>query len=281
MSRLRIRHVTGFQYEGEAKASYNEARMLPASTENQFVLSSNLRIEPNSGAHDYLDYWGTRVSSFEVLQPHRQLSLTATSLIEVRSVGHPAHDLTWDQLADAASRRAEFVEQLEQTPLTEPPAEVRAIAQDAVAATSRPCDAALAICEVIGDRVQYLRGVTNVKSTASEAWEAKAGVCQDIAHITLGALRSAGIPARYVSGYLHPKPSAELRETIVGESHAWVEYFCGNWTGFDPTNLIDIGERHVVVGHGRDYNDVPPLRGVYGGSRTSKLFVTVEITREA
>ncbi|AMM19083.1 transglutaminase [Frondihabitans sp. PAMC 28766] len=281
MSRLRIRHVTGFQYEGEAKASYNEARMLPASTESQFVLSSNLRIEPNSGAHEYLDYWGTRVSSFEVLQPHQQLSLTATSLIEVRHAPHPPHETSWDALRAAATRRSEFVEQLDQTQLTHPPAEVVHLASDAVAATSTPCEAALRICEEIGDRVEYLRGVTNVKSTATDAWKAKAGVCQDIAHITLGALRSVGIPARYVSGYLHPKPSAELRETIVGESHAWVEYFCGTWQGYDPTNLIDIGERHVVVGHGRDYNDVPPLRGVYGGSRTSKLFVTVEITREA
>ena len=281
MSRLRIRHVTGFQYEGEAKASYNEARMLPASTENQFVLSSNLRIEPNSGAHEYLDYWGTRVSSFEVLQPHTQLSLTSTSLIEVRQVAHPVHRLGWEGLADAAAARAEFVEQLVQTPLTAPPAEVVALAQEAVLRADSPCAAALSICEQIGDSVQYLRGVTNVKSTAADAWAARAGVCQDIAHITLGALRAAGIPARYVSGYLHPKPDAELRETIVGESHAWVEYYCGTWNGYDPTNLIDIGERHVVVGHGRDYNDVPPLRGVYGGSKTSKLFVTVEITREA
>ncbi|MCU1528392.1 MAG: transglutaminase [Frondihabitans sp.] len=273
--------MTGFEYEGEAKASYNEARMLPASTENQFVLSSSLRIEPNSGAHEYLDYWGTRVSSFEVLQPHRQLSLTATSLIEVRTVAHPPHDLGWDDLAGVASGRSEFVEQLEQTPLTAPPAEVVALASELVGKAASPCAAAVAICEVIGDQVEYLRGVTNVKSTAAEAWAAKAGVCQDIAHISVGALRAVGIPARYVSGYLHPKPSAELRETIVGESHAWVEYYCGSWTGYDPTNLIEIGERHVVVGHGRDYNDVAPLRGVYGGSRTSKLFVTVEITREA
>lgn len=281
MSRIRIKHVTGFQYDGEAKASYNEARMLPASTENQFVLSSNLRIEPNSGAHEYLDYWGTRVSSFEVLQPHRQLSLTSTALIEVRATSHPEHDLGWVELAEVAFRRAEFVEQLEQTPLTAPPDEVRALAVEAAAGASSPCAAARLIAETIGDQVQYLRGVTNVKSTAADAWAARAGVCQDIAHLTLGALRSVGIPARYVSGYLHPKPSAALRETIVGESHAWVEYFCGSWVGFDPTNLIDIGERHVVVGHGRDYNDVPPLRGVYGGSRTSKVFVTVELTREA
>jgi transglutaminase-like putative cysteine protease len=108
------------------------------------------------------------------------------------------------------------------------------------------------------------------------------GVCQDITHLALGALRSVGIPARYVSGYLHPRPNAAIGETVGGESHAWVEWFCGDdWRGFDPTNGIDIGDRHVLVGRGRDYNDVPPLRGVYAGPFGSTLFVTVEITREA
>ena len=99
--------------------------------------------------------------------------------------------------------------------------------------------------------------------------------------MALGALRSVGIPARYVSGYLHPKPQAAIGETVTGESHAWVEWFCGDWRGYDPTNLIDIGDRHVGVGRGRDYNDIAPLRGVYAGSGGSQLFVKVEITRES
>ena len=281
MSRLRIRHVTGFSYQGEAVASYNEARMLPAHTEGQFVLSSHLRSEPVAASHEYVDYWGTRVSSFEVLLPHRQLSLTATSLVEVRPQAHPAETISWADLASVAGASTSFVEHLEQTPLTAPPADLAAVGTDARAAHTDPCAAAMAICETVGGAVRYLPGVTNVKTTAAESWAARAGVCQDIAHVTVGALRAAGIPARYVSGYLHPKPSAELRETVTGESHAWVEFFCGTWHGYDPTNLIDIGERHVVVGQGRDYRDVPPLRGVYAGSSNSELFVTVEITREA
>ena len=281
MSRLRIRHLTGFSYQGEAVASYNEARMLPAHTEGQFVLSSHLRIEPVAASHEYVDYWGTRVSSFEVLLPHRQLSLTATSLVEVRPQAHPSETISWDDLAAVAGASTSFVEHLEQTPLTAPPADLAAVGTEARATNVDPCAAAMAICETVGGAVRYLPGVTNVKTTAAESWAARAGVCQDIAHVTVGALRAAGIPARYVSGYLHPKPSAELRETVTGESHAWVEFFCGTWHGYDPTNLIDIGERHVVVGQGRDYRDVPPLRGVYAGSSNSELFVTVEITREA
>ncbi|CAN5164878.1 transglutaminase family protein [soil metagenome] len=281
MNRLRIKHITGFQYDGEVTASYNEARMLPVSADGQLVLYSNLEISPISSNHSYVDYWGTRVSSFEIVTPHGQLSLTATSLVEVRPREHPQHKLNWDLLADEIEKATEYVEQLGQTPRTKPPQEVSDIARDLVAKAETPCDAALAIAIELGERIEYVSGSTTVYTTAAEAWEHKKGVCQDITHLVIGALRSVGIPARYVSGYLHPKPDAAIGETVTGESHAWVEWFCGEWRGFDPTNLIDIGDRHVHVGRGRDYNDVPPLRGVYAGPYKSNLFVSVEITREA
>ena len=281
MNRLRIRHVTGFQYEGEATASYNEARMLPVTGDGQLVLYSNLDISPMSSTHSYVDYWGTRVSSFEILNPHAELSLTATSLIEVRPRDHVERELSWDELTIETRRANEYVEQLAQTPRTRPPQEVVELAQAIVAEHDDPCAAATAICTAIGERIEYMPGVTGVHTTALEAWEHRKGVCQDITHLAIGALRSVGIAARYVSGYLHPKPDAEIGVTVAGESHAWVEWYCGQWHGFDPTNLIEIGERHVIVGRGRDYNDVAPLRGVYAGPSSSKLFVTVEITREA
>lgn len=281
MNRLRIKHMTGFNYGGDVTASYNEARMLPISSEGQVVLYSTIDVSPMSSQHNYVDYWGSRVSSFEVLTPHKELSLTATSLVEVRPRDHPTESLTWDELAAKADSSTTLVENSEQTRRTMPPAEVVAIAEEIVARVENPCDAALEICTAIGNAVTYVSGVTGVHTTAAEAWEHRTGVCQDITHLALGALRAVGIPARYVSGYLHPKPDAAIGETIAGESHAWVEWFCGDWRGFDPTNLIDIGDRHVTVGRGRDYNDVPPLRGVYAGPYGSQLFVKVEITREA
>ena len=281
MNRLRIRHMTGFHYGGDVTASYNEARMLPTSSDGQLVLYSNLEILPISAHHSYVDYWGSRVSSFEILTPHKELSLTATSLVEVRPRPHADHPFTWDDLAAAGAASIEVVEQTTQTRRTAPPDEVVAIAKQIAAASTGPCEAALAISTAIGEAVEYMHGITGVHSTAAEAWAVRKGVCQDITHIALGALRAVGIPARYVSGYLHPKPNAEIGETVAGESHAWVEWFCGEWRGFDPTNLIDIGDRHVIVGRGRDYNDVPPLRGVYAGPYGSELFVTVEITRES
>lgn len=282
MNRLRIKHMTGFHYGGDVTASYNEARMLPVSADGQLVLFSNLEILPISSQHNYVDYWGSRVSSFEILTPHKELALTATSLVEVRPRLHADEKLDWDALAVAAERATSSVEQLKQTRRTTPPVEVQDLAREIASSTTDACAAALEICMAIGNAVEYMQGVTGVHSTAAEAWAVRKGVCQDIAHLALGALRHVGIPARYVSGYLHPKPSAEIGETVAGESHAWVEWFCGDgWRGFDPTNNIDIGDRHVLVGRGRDYNDVPPLRGVYAGPFGSTLFVTVEITRES
>lgn len=281
MSRLRILHRTGFSYDGEVSASYNEARMLPLSGDGQLVLSSQLEVSPMSSTQRYTDYWGTRVTAFELLTPHQELTLTATSVVEVRPVPHAEVHLGWEELAAKVETRTEYVEQLSQTARTTPPAEVAEMAAGLVESSADPCAAALAIARSIGEAVEYMPGVTGVHTTAEEAWVHRKGVCQDIAHLTIGALRSVGIPARYVSGYLHPKPSAPVGETVSGESHAWVEWFCGNWHGWDPTNLIDIGDRHVTVGRGRDYNDVAPLRGVYAGPYASQLFVTVEITREA
>ncbi len=281
MKRLRITHRTGFSYAGEVTASYNEARMLPVSADGQFVLHSQLDISPVSSKHTYVDYWGTRVSSFEILTPHRELVLTATSLVEVRDREHSVTTTGWDDLPTLAAARVEYIEQLSQTRLTAPPAEVSELAARIAAESVGPCAAAEAICRAVGESMEYMQGVTGVHSTAAEAWTERKGVCQDITHVALGALRSVGIPARYVSGYLHPKPDAVVGETVTGESHAWIEWFCGEWHGWDPTNLIPIGDRHVLVGRGRDYTDVSPLRGVYAGPFRSNLFVKVEITRES
>jgi transglutaminase-like putative cysteine protease len=281
MKRLRITHSTGYRYSGEVTASYNEARMLPISAERQLVLHSNLEVTPVSSHHQYTDYWGTRVLAFDVLAPHRELTLSASSLVEVLDPAVHGDALPWEELRRVRFTAGEYVQQLPQTPLTEPADEVAGIAATVVGLSASPCDAALEICRRVGEAVEYVTGVTGVTSTAAEAWAERRGVCQDITHIAIGALRSVGIPARYVSGYLHPSPEPVVGETVVGESHAWVEWFCGSWHGFDPTNRVEVGDRHVRVGHGRDYTDVAPLRGVYAGPTASELFVTVEITREA
>ncbi|KIC58134.1 transglutaminase family protein [Microbacterium hominis] len=281
MMRLRIEHTTGFTYQGDVGASYNEARMLPISTDSQFVLSSQLDIDPSTSVNYYLDYFGTRVAAFDVLAGHRALEITARSLVEVRPRPLEFPELSWERLAAESVRSIGTVEMLGQSTRTSPHPEVAELARTIAARHDEPARAALEIATAVGDAMEYMHGITGVHSTGAEAWAERKGVCQDITHITLGALREVGIPARYVSGYLHPQPDAEVGVPVTGESHAWVEWFSGGWQGFDPTNNAEIGDRHVLVGRGRDYNDIPPLRGVYAGPFKSDLHVKVTITREA
>jgi len=280
MSRLRIRHTTSFRYEAEVQASYNEARMRPDMSDRQFLLSSQLIITPLSSQHQFTDYWGTRVTSVEILSPHQELSIVSERLVEIndRPVTHDA--LGWSDLKAAPSASAELTELLGMTPLSTPTKEVVTGAHRIAARSETPGSAAQEICEWINDEMSYVPGVTAVHSTAAEAWKSKQGVCQDISHITVGALRSVGIPARYVSGYFHPNDDAAVGELVEGESHAWVEWWEGGFVGFDPTNRKPVTTSHVVVGRGRDYTDVPPLRGVYDGPATSDHSVAVELTWE-
>jgi len=182
--------------------------------------------------------------------------------------------VSWAELAAAADEHAEL---LSATPHTSISDELLSMAAGLHGAT--PMDAALAIAEFVRAEVAYVPGSTGVQTSAQEAWNLRKGVCQDIAQLTVALLRSRGIPARYVSGYLHPKQDAEIGQTVAGQSHAWVEWWCGDWVGHDPTNGVPVGPQHVVVARGRDYDDVSPLKGVYHGPRSSAIAVTVEVTR--
>jgi transglutaminase-like putative cysteine protease len=128
-------------------------------------------------------------------------------------------------------------------------------------------------------KLRYQRGGTDTMTTAADAWAAGHGVCQDFVHLTLAILRHVGIPSRYVSGYVHPSAQAVAGETVDGESHAWVEAWTGDWWGIDPTNDVPADHRHVIVARGRDYADVPPIKGVYAGPAHQQMAVTVRITR--
>ncbi|MDR1824734.1 MAG: transglutaminase family protein [Bifidobacteriaceae bacterium] len=281
MKRLRVRHEARFTYQGNANASYNEARMLPRDCSGQQVLSASLTITPHGPQFPYRDYWGTPVVGFEVLIPHSELCVVADSLVEVNRPLRLATRASWVEMRHEAEARSRLLEHITQTPRTEPTEEVFELARDLAASPRDPFDTAQAICEAIRDRIDYVPGVTGVGSTAKEAWAKGKGVCQDITHIALGALRSVGIPARYVSGYLHPDEMPQVGVTAQAESHAWLEWHSGSWMGFDPTNRIPVGDRHVLVARGRDYDDIAPVKGVYSGAVATELWVDVRITRES
>ena len=275
---LHIRHVTGFSYDGAADSSYNEVRMTPLTLDRQRVVASSLVVTPYAMQSTYRDYFGTIVTTFDLHDRHRQLEVVAEATVETYHEERSAYSLDVAALR-AAPWNDQLVEYLTPTSRTEVSEAVLDEFRDTVASCGDPRDVADAALSVVADRMQYVRGATLVSSTAQEAWDEGKGVCQDLTHVTIALLRGAGVPSRYVSGYLHSDPDAAVGETILGESHAWVEYFAGEWRGIDPTNGGDVGLRHVVVAKGREYGDVPPLKGIYSGDPSSALGVVVEVTR--
>jgi transglutaminase-like putative cysteine protease len=272
--RLRIRHTTGFTYAGDAHASYNEARLTPMTLPWQVTLFSQVEVHPSAATYRYYDYWGTMVTAFDLQRAHAELKVVGSSLVETDTPA-AVEPAAWPVVRGAADRFAEFLAPTARTRIDE------ALASEGAAAAGggTPHEAATAIAEWVRGNVTYMPGSTGVTTSAQEAWTLREGVCQDIAHLTVALQRALGIPARYVSGYLHPKRDAEVGTTVEGQSHAWVEWWCGDWVGYDPTNGVPVGPQHVVVARGRDYDDVAPLKGVYHGSPSSHLGVTVEITR--
>ncbi|MEI5675631.1 MULTISPECIES: transglutaminase family protein [unclassified Nocardioides] len=277
---LRVVHTTGYEYDGKAVASYNQARLTPQTTPEQIVVHSRLEVTPKPWTYEYRDYFGTLVTAFEVLDPHESMTVTATSTVQTNRPAPHEPRLGWEDVRayDVADRWTEY---LTLPDLVAPPADfaqrLRTLAGDA----ALPGDAARAVCALVHDEVEYLPGSTDVQSVAALAWQQRAGVCQDMVHLVIGGLRSVGIPARYVSGYFHPRAEPVVGETVRGESHAWVEWWDDGWHPFDPTNDTAPGDRYVVVATGRDYQDVKPLSGIYSGAGTSQMSVQVEVTRLA
>ena len=275
---FRVVHTTRIAYDGGVAASFNEARMTPLTSGQQVVVHTRLDVQPTPWSQTYRDYWGTEVTAFEVLDQHSELTVTATSTVQVNRPPQEPGTMTWDELrAPAVLDR--FCETLVVDDRVRPDAELQALAAGLAAGSDGPSDFAAKVCALVYAEMKYQSGSTKVHGHASDAWAARAGVCQDMAHVAIGVLRAAQVPARYVSGYLHPRREPEVGETVTGESHAWIEWWDGDWIGFDPTNDVAPGDRHVVVARGRDYTDVPPLTGIFSGGSTSSMAVAVQVTR--
>ncbi len=280
-ARYRIHHSSVYSYDQAVTSSFNEVRLTPALTRWQTPLESVLRVDQASWQYRYVDYWGTQVSVFEAHNPHRTLSVEVTSSVEVDATRRPeAEDLSWATLRgrDVTDGFGEF---LSTSRRTVPPPDLAELASS-LAAVHAPRESVGAIAAKVHETMTYVPGSTGVRTLAAQAWAARNGVCQDYAHLVVGALRHVGIPARYVSGYLHPKAQAGVGDTSTAESHAWVQSWLGDWTDHDPTNLSPVAERHVVIGTGRDYADVTPIKGIVAGTPvTTDLRVGVTITRVA
>lgn len=277
--RVEVHHSTTYRYTGNVESSYNEARLTPVTGPRQTVLSSSIEVSPRVTPFRYTDAFGTTVHSFDLHQPHDHLTVVGNSHTETSPPVAIVNQLGWKELHSDRCRDRYF-EYLQLTPLVNVD-DTMSNALVGIEAAEDPFAAANAIFDLVRSTLTYRSGSTAVSTRASDAFTAGNGVCQDFAHVSLALLRAVGIPARYVSGYVHNRPEARLGETVRGESHAWVDVWTGDWWGYDPTGDIAVGERHVVVASGRDYKDVAPVKGVYAGASLDKLDVSVELIRRA
>jgi len=271
--RLRVTHETRFDYDAVARASYNELRLTPRTERRQTALETKIVTTPAASQYSYLDYWGTQVVAFNIDRGHELLSILGSALVDTQAPEQP-DDASWEEVADASFTMADY---LSHKLYTAPGPELTELALSLRA--SRPLETAQRIMEHTHESLRYVRGVTSVHTSANEAFADGAGVCQDFAHLALAMTKAVGLPSRYVSGYFHPEVKATIGEEITGESHAWIEVWTGSWWGYDPTNDCPVGERHVAIGRGRDYSDVPPVKGIYAGNAEHTMHVSVRITR--
>jgi transglutaminase-like putative cysteine protease len=276
-----ILHKTRFRYSSPVSESVTEVRMQPRSEGSQRCLNFKLTTSPNARVHNYNDSYGNIVHHFDIPAPHKITTITAEALVILPpppSLPDALASDAWD-LLDTITGEEDFWDFLvpshfaRQTPLL-----ARLASELEVYRHADP----LTLLRLINARIyaafDYESGHTEVDSPIDLALETRKGVCQDFAHIMIALVRSLGIPCRYVSGYLFHRDEDHDRSE-QDATHAWVEALVPGfgWVGFDPTNNLITGERHIRTAIGRDYADVPPTRGVFKGRAESMLEVGVKV----
>ena len=283
--RYRICHITRFSYDNSAYQSQNEVRMRPSDSPSQRCLEYSLETDPSGAMLEYSDYYGNRVHALSIRNPHRALTIVSRATVECIPAGELAVEpVSFEEflVQDKARGQSEydFLNPSTHVNFSEPLK--RFFWMSHPKPSESVSEYVLRVTAFVRDQFAYEPGVTRVSSSVDEILSIGAGVCQDFAHLTIGVLRLAGVPARYVSGYLAPHPEVP-KEAWLGTqaSHAWLEAQIPGigWVGIDPTNGCRADVRHVRVAIGRDYADVPPFRGVYrsqGKQQSMNVDLTVE-----
>lgn len=288
MTRYRIHHATTYRYGEAVSLCQNVAHLIPRACAWQRVEDSVLTITPEPAVlEERTDYFGNPVGYFTVQEPHRELAVAVTHRVEVlpRESPHPDGTPAWESVRGRlpTDRGADWLDAYQfafpsrHTPTDERFAEYAAPSF----ATGRPIlAAALDLTHRIHADFRYDARATTLATPVAEVFEKRHGVCQDFAHFALACLRSLGLAARYVSGYLATVAApGEARLVGADATHAWVSVFCGDagWVDLDPTNDQIPAGRHVLLAWGRDYEDVSPLKGVILGGGDHAVRVAVDV----
>ena len=274
---LHATHTTTYLYSQPVSLCHTELRLKPRSEGTQHLREHQLSIlPPVAEMFDHLDYFGNQVTYFSLQEPHQTLTITASSLIQKQYSDpfEPCLTPVWEEAKGSAARLGDYEFTFQSPRITLGPA-FAAYALPSFTPGRPLLDAALDLCHRIHTDFHYDRRATTVSTPVAQVLESRRGVCQDFAHCMIACLRSLGLPARYVSGYL--RSSGDL---IGGEaSHAWVSVFCPGlgWIDLDPTNDQLVNSDHITLAWGRDYADVAPVNGVALGGGEHVVNVSVQV----
>lgn len=276
-------HITRYWYSGSVSTCHNEVHLAPRARANQTLIEHSLAVNP---APDFVasreDYFGNEVSAFSIHEPHRELIVTARSQVELRALAPPHFELSppWEQVReDAAVRETpdtfEAGQFVFESPLIQRSPRFAEYAAVSFAAGRHFLDGVNHLSQRVYEDFKYDQRATTVSTHVGEVFESKRGVCQDFAHLMIACLRSLRLPARYVSGYVR----SDRKFTGGDASHAWISVWCPvfGWQDFDPTNNVMPQGDHLTVAWGRDYSDVPPVKGVALGGGEQVISVSVEV----
>ena len=278
-----IRHLTKFLYSNPVSESMMETRMHPRSDQNQRCLTFHLSVSPRCRVFSYRDHLANQVHHFDIPGQHGQLVIVAESLVEVQPAAQIPAFLApdaWDEL-DEMIEQEDYWEMLLPSEFCTPTPALDALAEELdVRRRDDPLMVLQQLNEQLYNHFEYVPKSTKADSPIDLALLTHAGVCQDFAHVMITLVRSKlRIPCRYVSGYLFHGHSDHDR-SVHSATHAWVEALMPQlgWVGFDPTNWLIAGDRHIRTAIGCDYADVPPTLGIFRGRANSELTVAVRVT---
>lgn len=278
--RLRIRHRTTYRYSRPVSENYNELRLQPVSDEAQECHRFELVTVPGARLQRYHDFHLNLVDHFYIAEPHDQLEVEARSEVTTQGCTARLAAASFPMARLGECRRLErCFDFLQMTPYVALEVGIWRLAQDAAAGAEDGWQAAQAMAAFVNREFTYDPSATNASTPMLEVIQHRHGVCQDFAHVLLGMCRSMGIPARYVSGYLHVGDEPGWRGQLA--SHAWVEVFLPghDWLPLDPTNNRPVDEHHVKIAVGRDYSDAAPLQGNFKGLARQQMEVELDIVR--
>jgi transglutaminase-like putative cysteine protease len=288
--KFHVTHRTAYHYDDVVSCSYGLVHLLPRDRLGQICHDAVLRVEPvPDEQRDYRDFFGNRVTYFEILSSHEDLAVTATSTVGVdgrQNIVPLVVSQAWEgaRVMDRSNPEdLEATQYILDTDLAPGSEAMRLYAAPSFSPARPVLEALIDLAKRIHDDFAYKPGVTSVNTTADEVLSGRAGVCQDFAHVTIGCLRSLGLAARYVSGYLETDPpDGEARLQGADASHAWASLYVpgAGWLDVDPTNRQLVNDRYITVAWGRDYRDIPPIKGVIHTDGTRhELEVSVEVAR--